>query len=157
MFFGFKGPSRRTQQHRFLRADSGRSTTGGNRSNSLLPKLLPLFAKAFKSWIFGITSALIVWWGVSFCVFFSRNSLFLIQQLRKPTLEPHAAAPFSSWLLAPGRPSQATSEVSDPISDSQVRLRRATLLLKNGDTVAASKQFFKLETRMCDSYDPKAA
>jgi hypothetical protein len=51
---------------------------------ALLLKLLTLFAKAFKSWIFGITSALIVWWGVSFCVFFSRDSLFLFQQLKYP-------------------------------------------------------------------------
>jgi hypothetical protein len=42
-------------------------------------------------------------------------------------------------------------------SDKRSRLRRATLIFKNADTAAASSQFFKLETRMCDSYDPKAA
>src|SRR5271167_2572030 len=46
---------------------------------AFLLRLLPFLVEAFKSWLFGIVSGLIVWWGISFFVFFSQDSLFLFQ------------------------------------------------------------------------------
>jgi hypothetical protein len=49
---------------------------------ALLVRILPFLSRVLKSWIFGIVSGLVFWWSVSFFVFFSRDSLFLFEQLR---------------------------------------------------------------------------